>query len=89
MDSFGNTYVVDSGWSNVQIFNPTGQVLLFFGGRGTYPGLLQNPASLTIDKNNRMYVGDMLNHRVNIYQLVNTVAADGIVKEGAAAKPVK
>lgn len=87
VDSFGNAYVVDSGWSNVQIFNPKGQVLLFFGGRGTYPGLMQNPASLTIDKKNRIYVGDEMNHRINVYQLVNTTPADSIAKEDAAAKP--
>ena len=88
LDSFGNVYVADSGWSNVQIFNPKGQPLMFFGGRGTYPGLMQNPASVTIDKKNRIYVGDMLNHRVNVYQLVNTSAADSIAKDDAAAKPV-
>ena len=89
VDSFGNTYVADSGWSNVQLFNPKGQVLMFFGGRGTVPGLMQGPGSLTIDKKNRIYVGDMLNHRVNVYQLVNTTAADSVAKDDAAVKPVK
>jgi len=85
VDSFGNLYVVDSGWSNVQLFNQKGQVLMFFGGRGTYPGLMQNPGVLAIDKKNRIYVGDLLNHRVNVYQLVNTTAADSEVK----AEPAK
>jgi len=86
LDSFGNIYAADSGWCNVQIFNPKGQVMLFFGGRGTYPGLMQGPAVLTIDKKNRIYVGDVMNHRVNVYQLVNTTAADSIPKEDASAK---
>ncbi len=86
LDSFGNAYVVDSGWSNVQIFNTEGKILLFFGGRGTYPGLMQNPTVIAIDKNNRIYVGDNLNHRVNVYQLVNTTAADSHPKDAAAAK---
>lgn len=84
-DTFGNIYAVDSGWSNVQIFNSKGQVLMFFGGRGTYPGLMQNPGVLTIDKKNRIYVGDLLNHRVNVYQLVNTTAEDSTPKEDPAA----
>jgi len=84
-DTFGNLYAVDSGWSNVQIFNSKGQVLMFFGGRGTYPGLMQNPGVLTIDKKNRIYVGDVLNHRVNVYQLVNTTAEDSTPKEDPAA----
>lgn len=96
LDSFGNLYVTDSGWSNTQIFNAKGQVLMFFGGRGTYPGLMQNPGVMTIDKKNRIYIGDVMNHRVNVYQLVNTTAADSTPKEepkkaepanAAAAKP--
>jgi DNA-binding beta-propeller fold protein YncE len=90
VDSFGNLYAVDSGWSNVQIFNPKGQVLMFFGGRGTYPGLMQNPGVLTIDKKDRIYVGDVMNHRVNVYQLVNTTAADSVAKEEPAkTEPAK
>ena len=69
---------------NVQIFNPQGQILLFFGGRGPLPGMLKNPTALAIDKNNRIYVGDYLNHRVEVYQLVNTTAADSMPDSGAA-----
>jgi len=95
VDSFGNLYVVDAGWSNVQIFNPKGQILLFFGGRGGYPGLLRNPNPIAIDKHNRIYVGDFLNARVEVYDLVNTTAADSYIEPppgrpgasaGAAAK---
>jgi DNA-binding beta-propeller fold protein YncE len=75
-DSFGNVYVTDSGWSNVQIFNQQGQVLLFFGGRGQIPGMLKNPTAITIDANNNIYVADFVNHRINIYRLVNTTAED-------------
>lgn len=76
LDGFGNVYVTDSGWSNVQIFNQNGQVLLFFGGRGPIPGMLKNPSALAIDRSNRIYVADYLNHRVEVYQLVNTKAED-------------
>lgn len=79
VDSFGNVYVADSGWSNVQIFNQKGQVLLFFGGRGPIPGMLKNPTAVTIDKQNRIYVADYLNHRVELYQLVNTTATDSFL----------
>jgi len=94
-DSFGNVYVVDTGWSNVQIFNQSGQILLFFGGRGETPGLLGNPSSIAIDKRNRIYVGDYFNHRVEVYDLVNTSAVDSFIKppssnpagKAPAAKP--
>lgn len=86
VDSFGNLYVADSGWSNVQIFNPTGQVLLFFGGRGPIPGMMKNPTAIVIDKSNRIYVADYLNHRVEVYQLVNTRAADSFLNPVAENK---
>jgi DNA-binding beta-propeller fold protein YncE len=94
LDSFGNLYAVDSGWSNIQIFNDKQQILLFFGGRGSIPGLLGNPTAIAIDKNNRIYVGDSLNHRVEIYQLVNTSAEDSHLVPpakagGKAAEPPK
>jgi DNA-binding beta-propeller fold protein YncE len=79
LDSFENVYVVDSAWSNIQIFNQKGQVLLFFGGRGPIPGMLKNPTSIAIDRNNRIYVADFINHRVNVYQLVNTSANDSFL----------
>ena len=79
LDSFGNLYVVDSGWSNVQIFNQKGQILLPFGGRGPLPGMLKNPTAIAIDGKNRIYVADYLNHRVELYELVNTTAEDSFI----------
>ncbi|MFZ5445486.1 MAG: SBBP repeat-containing protein [Myxococcota bacterium] len=75
-DSFGNVYVVDSFFSVVQIFNREGKLLLFFGGRGDSPGFLSNPAGIAIDAHNRIYVTNALNFRVEVYELVNTTAAD-------------
>lgn len=86
VDSFGNVYVVDSGWSNVQIFNQKGQILLFFGGRGPIPGMLRNPTGIAVDRDNRIYVADYLNHRVEMYQLVNTSATDSFLEPVAAGK---
>ena len=76
LDSFGNVYVVDSGWSNVQVFNQKGEMLIFFGGNGRNPGLLWAPTAIAIDASNKIYVADNLNHRVEVYKLVNTTEAD-------------
>lgn len=83
LDSFGNVYVADSGWSNVQIFNQKGQPLLFFGGRGPIPGMLKNPTAIAIDRDNRIYVADYLNHRVEMYRLVNTTSEDSFLDPAA------
>lgn len=87
VDTFGNIYVVDSRWSNVQIFNQEGQLLMIFGGVGDYPGLMMNPTAITIDNDNRIYVSDTLGKRVNIYQLVNTSAADSGETQSSLATP--
>jgi hypothetical protein len=42
--------------------------------------MLKNPLAVAIDKNNRIYVGDYLNHRVEVYDLVNTTAGDSFLK---------
>jgi DNA-binding beta-propeller fold protein YncE len=84
LDNFGNVYVADSGWSNVQIFNQKGQVLLFFGGRGPIPGMMKNPTAVAIDGNNHIFVADYLNHRIGVYRLVNTSAADSFLNPPAA-----
>jgi hypothetical protein len=41
--------------------------------------MMKNPLSIAIDKNNRIYVGDYLNHRIGVYQLVNTKAEDSFI----------
>ena len=59
-------------------------MLLFFGGRGRYPGLLYNPSAIAIDKNNRIYVANTQNFRLDMYQLVNTTAEDSLVTAAEA-----
>jgi DNA-binding beta-propeller fold protein YncE len=84
-DSFGNLYVVDSFFSAVQIFNRDAKLLLFFAGPGDSPGFLANPAGIAIDGQNRIYVANGLNFRIDVYQLVNTSAADSLAQGVAAA----
>jgi len=84
-DTFGNLYVVDSFFSAVQIFNQEGKLLLFFGGPGDSPGFLANPAGVAIDGQNRIYVANGLNFRIEVYQLVNTSAADSQARGPAPA----
>lgn len=88
LDSFGNVYVVDSFFAAVQIFNAEGRLLLFFGTPGDAPGFLANPAGIAIDARNRIYVANGLNYRVDVYELVNTSAADSRVAGGGAPAAV-
>lgn len=84
-DTFGNIYVADGGSSTVTLFNAKYQPLLFFGGLSAKPGFFQAPTAVAIDRNNKIYVVDTLSARVNVYQLVNTSAADSFLPD----EPVK
>jgi len=81
-DRFGNVYIADSSWDRVLVFSRWGRPLLDFAGRGTWPGGLQEPTAVATGPDDRIYVADTNGHRVNIYQLVNTTAADTVSAGG-------
>jgi DNA-binding beta-propeller fold protein YncE len=72
-DSFGNIYVTDRQFENVQIFNPQGEILMAFGQEGTAPGQFWLPAGIFIDSRNRIYVADSFNKRIQIFELLEKV----------------
>ena len=53
-------YVVDAAFDNVQMFNPDGRVLMFFGSGGGHPGSMDLPAGICINESDielfRQYV---------------------------------
>jgi hypothetical protein len=61
------------------VFDREGQLLYYFGGRGTALGRFQLPSGLFIDQGDRVYVVDSYNRRVQIFQYhgikLNTVGA--------------
>jgi DNA-binding beta-propeller fold protein YncE len=76
-DGFGNVYVVDGGPGVVQIFNADLQPLMFFGGQAPLLEYFDIPSCIAIDRTrNRIYVCNEQNGRINVYDLVNTTAAD-------------
>jgi sugar lactone lactonase YvrE len=89
-DAFGNVYVVDGQTSIVEMFNPDHQPLMFFGGPGPLPALMQLPNGIVIDSKNNIYVTDYWFHQVKQYRLINTTAEDSGAQSASsesAAKP--
>jgi sugar lactone lactonase YvrE len=68
LDSEGDLYVVDGIWGVVQVFNRQGQLLYYFGGEGTHAGQFQLPTGLFIDRDDRVFVVDSFNRRVQIFR---------------------
>jgi hypothetical protein len=58
---------VDALLGMVQVFNRQGQLLYTFGAKGVHAGEFQLPAGLFIDHNDRVYVVDTFNRRVQVF----------------------
>ncbi|BDG06846.1 SMP-30/gluconolactonase/LRE family protein [Anaeromyxobacter oryzae] len=89
LDAFGNIYVTDSQQGFVQLFNPRYEPLMAFAGRANVPGFMLVPTAIVIDSRNTIYVADFAAGLVNVYELINTRAQDGLAREPepAAAPP--
>jgi sugar lactone lactonase YvrE len=70
VDQFGHVYVVDALFNNLQIFDLSGKLLLIVGGSGTAPGEFALPNGIAIGADNRIYVADSLNHRIQVFQYI-------------------
>ena len=52
----------------VQVFNKQGQLLYYFGQKGSGFGEFQLPAGLFVDSSDRVLVVDSYNRRVQVFQ---------------------
>lgn len=66
VDIDGNVYVADAKFEVIQIFNPEGRVNFFW--KGVPPVPFSLPQGLYIDEQDRLYVVDTLNRRIQVYQ---------------------
>ena len=69
-DGFGNIYVTDRQFENVQIFDQQGRILMAFGQEGKQAGQFWLPAGIFVDRRNRIYVADTFNKRIQIFELM-------------------
>ena len=59
----------------VKIYDRDGRLLLYFGQKGNYYGDFIHPAGIYIDGEDRIYVADTLNRRVQTFQFLG---GDGV-----------
>jgi uncharacterized protein (TIGR03663 family) len=64
LDGAGNIYVVDSGNSRIQKFDPRGALLGVVGSAGNGPGQFNQPSDIAVDGAGNVYVVDTWNHRI-------------------------
>jgi DNA-binding beta-propeller fold protein YncE len=69
VDDDGVVYVVDGLFDNVQLFDRAGAFLLTLGARGTGFGEFWLPSGAFIDGEDRLYVCDTYNRRVQVFRI--------------------
>ena len=70
LDRENNIYVVESEYDYLLIYNPNNEFLMPLGGTGQERGKFSLPAGIWSDQQGRLYVSDMLNRRVVIFQFL-------------------
>lgn len=87
VDKSGNIYVSDAAFGNFQIFDPTGQLLLFIGDRSEKPERAKYmlPAGITVDEDGRVYMVDQFFRKLDIYRPADLAETDGFL--GAWNRP--
>lgn len=90
-DKDENLFVVDAGFENVQIFNKSNKLLMYFGGPYNVPGDMWLPAKVHIDYDNADYFKTFVDPEYDLNYLVfvsNQYGPDKI-NVYAAVKPSK
>ena len=68
IDRAGNFYVAEYGENDrIQVFSPEGKWLRQWGGHGYEPGEIPEAPALAIDENDRLFVADSCNHRIQVF----------------------
>lgn len=69
-DSQGNYYVGEYGERDrIQQFDPDAKFVRLWGGHGREPGQFVRPQGMLMDKDDRLWVADACNHRVQIFDV--------------------
>lgn len=73
-DSRGNLYISEYGeFDRIQKVAPDGTFVLQIGGHGTEPGKFIRPQSVAVDDQDRLWVTDSGNHRLQVFDTEGTL----------------
>jgi DNA-binding beta-propeller fold protein YncE len=81
----GDIFVVDGHGNNrVVKFAKDGRFIMEWGGAGTGPGEFNEPHSLAFDSRGRLFVGDRVNQRIQVFDQIGRYLAEwpGIMASG-------
>jgi sugar lactone lactonase YvrE len=76
VDSRQNFYVLDKFLNKIDVLNRNWKLLDSLGQRGSAPGQFAVPAGIWVDSQDRIYVADTNNHRVQVFQFGATTGQE-------------
>ena len=80
--SKGNIYISYVGTSEVRMYNSAGGLIASFGQGGSRLGEFSAPSGLWVDANDRLYVADTANVRVQLFQLTGAYESNWMTEVG-------
>ncbi len=66
VDKSGHLVVVDSKQSSIFVFQPSGKLVLKFGGRGNDPSKLAAPQFAAVNSQGDIIISDFHNHAIKV-----------------------
>lgn len=63
----GTIYVTDTDHNRIQVFTPAGEFKYQFGKQGNKEGELDYPAGIVVDSKENVYVAEVLNQRISVF----------------------
>ena len=68
IDSNGNAYLTDRNAHQILKFDENGTFIKSYGSKGSTKGKFLEPHGIVFDSNNTMYITDMKNSRVQVFE---------------------
>jgi len=69
-DDEGNLYVVESMHDTLIVYDREGRLLMSLGGSDGEAGRFYLPSGVWVDSRNRVFVADMFNGRIAVFQFL-------------------
>jgi DNA-binding beta-propeller fold protein YncE len=69
VDHQGFVYISDSYMNVIQVFNDSGKFLYVLKQKDAEHEPIMTPAGIAVAENNRLYVAEMLRHRVSVFKI--------------------